>query len=68
MLLGLTEAVIPPWPVFHYRKRADDQIGGGLGDAFQKANLLAETVEVIGLPFIFPLPYLDLIYVAFVSP
>ena len=56
ILLGLAEAVsvIPPWPVSHYRKRADVQIGGGLGDVLQKANVLAETVKVIGLPFCFP--------------
>ena len=54
ILLGLAEAAIRPRPVFHYRKRAD--VGDGSFDYqayFKAANVLAETVTVIGLPLVF---------------
>jgi len=54
ILLGLAEAVIRSGPVFHYRKRADIAVGGALED-LQAANVLAETVKVIGLPLILSL-------------
>jgi len=52
MLLGLAEAVIGPGPIFHHRKRADVEVGGGL-DNVQATNVLAKKVKVIGLPLIF---------------
>jgi len=51
MLLGLSEAVIGPGPIFHHRKRADVEVGG-VSDNVQAANVLAKTVTVIGLPLI----------------
>jgi len=51
MLLGLAEAVIPSGPVFNYRKRADIAVDGASEDP-QVANVLAETVKVIGYPLI----------------
>ena len=47
MLLGLSEAVIRPEPVFHFEKRADVAVGGGSGNV-----PAAKTVKVIGLPLI----------------
>lgn len=60
MLLGLAEAVIRPGPFFGYQDRADAEVGRGPDDGnlqtfptTQAATVLAETVEVIGLPLIF---------------
>lgn len=60
MLLGLAEAVIRPGPFFGYRDRADAEAGRRPDDGNLQtfpttpaASVLAETVEVIGLPLIF---------------